>query len=92
MRTFDETVAQLGYETRRACPPVQTGVGRDRDLSLRTLREAGVSLTGRFLNGEGTTVRLADDLPQTAARADEAIRWLESALDELTRIRGQARS
>jgi putative flavoprotein involved in K+ transport len=46
MRVFDETVEQLGYESRRACPPIQTGVGRDRDLNLRTLREAGVTLTG----------------------------------------------
>jgi putative flavoprotein involved in K+ transport len=43
MHTFDETVEQLGHEMRLACPPIQTGVGGDRDLNLRTLRDAGVS-------------------------------------------------
>src|SRR6185436_2876126 len=57
--------------------PIQTGVGRERDLSLRTLRDAGAVLTGRFLEGDGTTVRFADDLPQNAARADEfALRFM----------------
>ena len=78
MRMFDETVEQLGHATRHACPPIQTGVGRDRDLNLRTLHDAGVTLTGRLLGGEGTTVRLADDLPQNAARGDEfARRFIE---------------
>ena len=94
MRVFDETVEQLGSESRRACPPIQTGVGRDRDLNLRTLRDAGVTLTGRFLDGYGTTVRLADDLPQNAARSDEFARrfmatpdmWLAMLGSSLTAV------
>ena len=88
MHTFDETVEQLGYETRRACPPIQTGVGRDRDLSLRTLREAGVTLTGRFLNGDRTIVRLADDLPQNVARSDEFAQHFMARVDAYIRDAG----
>ncbi len=88
MHTFDETVDQLGYEMRRACPPIQTGVGRDRDLSLHTLREAGVTLTGRFLNGDRTTVRLADDLPQNVAHADEFAQRFMAKVDAYIRDAG----
>jgi putative flavoprotein involved in K+ transport len=88
MHTFDETVEQLGYEMRRACPPIQTGVGRDRDLSLRTLREAGVTLTGRFLNGERTTVRFADDLAQNVARGDEFAQRFMTKVDAYIRDAG----
>ena len=88
MHTFDETVAQLGYETRRACPPIQTGVGRDRDLSLRTLRDAGVTLMGRFLNGDRTRVRLADDLAQNVARADEFALHFMARVDAYIRDAG----
>ena len=88
MRTFDETVEQLGYDTRRACPPIQTGVGGDRDLSLLTLREAGVTLTGRFVGGQGTRVRLADDLAQNAARADEFAQRFMSKVDSYVRDAG----
>jgi putative flavoprotein involved in K+ transport len=88
MRVFDETVEQLGYEIRRACPPIQTGVGRDRDLNLRTLREAGVTLTGRFLDGYRTTVRLAEDLPLNAARSDEFARRFMANVDAYIRDAG----
>ena len=88
MRVFDETVEQLGYESRRACPPIQTGVGRDRDLNLRTLREAGVTLTGRFLDGYRTTVRLAEDLPLNAARSDEFARRFMANVDAYIRDAG----
>ena len=81
MRMFDETVERLGYESRHACPPIQTGVGRDRDLSLLTLREAGVTLTGRLLSADGTRVRLADNLPQNAARADDFARRFMARVD-----------
>ena len=88
MHMFDETVAQLGDESRRACPPIQTGVGGDRDLSLRTLHEAGVTLTGRFLGAHGTTVRLADDLPQNAMRSDEFAQRFIAKVDSYIRDAG----
>jgi len=88
MHTLDETVKQLGYQTRLACPPIQTGVGRDRDLNLRTLRDAGVTLTGRFLGGNGTTVRFSDDLPQNAARADDFARRFVAGVDAYIRDAG----
>ena len=81
MRIFDETVEQLGYETRRACPPIQTGVANGRELSLATLSDKGANLTGRFLNGAGTTVHLADDLPLNASRSDEFCRRFLERLD-----------
>ena len=81
MRLFDDTVEQLGYDTRLACPPIQTGVGRDRDLSLRTLHESGVRLMGRYLDGEGRTLRLAEDLPHNAARSDEFARRFIAGVD-----------
>ena len=88
MHTFDETVTQLGYESRLACAPIQTGVGQDRDLTLRTLREAGVRLTGRFLYADRTTVRFADDLPQNAARSDEFAQRFMAKVDAYIRDTG----
>lgn len=55
-----------------ACPPMQTGVGYDRDINLRTLNAAGVKLTGPFIARDGFKVRLADDLESNGSRSDEA--------------------
>lgn len=82
MRIFDETVEQLGHETRRACPPIQTGVARGRELSLATLHDRGAILTGRFLGADGTTVHLADDLQLNASRSDEFCRRFLQRLDD----------
>ena len=81
MRVFDETIEQLGYETRRACPPIQTGVERGHELSLRTLMDKGVTLTGRFLGGDDTKIRQADDLQRNAANADEFARRFLARVD-----------
>ena len=81
MRLFDETVERLGHDTRLACPPIQTGVGGNRDLSLRTLHAAGVKLVGRYLDGEGRTLRLADDLRDNAARSDAFARRFMARVD-----------
>jgi putative flavoprotein involved in K+ transport len=85
MRIFDETVEQLGYETRRACPPIQTGVANGRELSLATLHDKGATLTGRFLKGEDTTVHLADDLQLNAKRSDEFCQKFLDRLDTYIR-------
>ena len=88
MRMFDETVEQLGHETRRACPPIQTGVARGRELSLATLHDRGATLTGRFVSGQGTAVHLADDLKLNASRSDEYCRRFLERLDDYIRSAG----
>jgi putative flavoprotein involved in K+ transport len=88
MRIFDETVEELGFETRRACPPIQTGVGRGRELSLTTLHDRGATLTGRLLSADGTIVHLADDLRLNASRSDEYCRRFLQRLDDYIRTAG----
>ena len=48
-----------------------TGHGGGHDLHLRTLRAAGVTLTGHFLGASDGRVRFADDLAETVAWGDE---------------------
>lgn len=48
-----------------------TGHGGGRDLNLRTLRDRGVILAGRFLGATGRRARFAPDLAETAAWGDE---------------------
>jgi putative flavoprotein involved in K+ transport len=88
MHVFDETVQQLGDAMRLACPPIQTGVAGGRELSLGTLHDAGVRLTGRFIAGEGRTVHLADDLRSNATRSDEYARSFVNRVDEYIRTTG----
>ena len=88
MHIFDETVEQLGYETRRACPPIQTGVGRGQELSLGTLYDKGAVLTGRLLEASGTHVRLADDLNVNASRSDDFADRFLKRVDDYIRTAG----
>jgi putative flavoprotein involved in K+ transport len=48
-----------------------TGHDGGRDLNLRTLRERGVTLTGRFEGASGASARFASDLAETVAWGDE---------------------
>ena len=82
MGVFDDTVEQLGHSLRLACPPMQTGVGWDRDINLRTLRAQGATLLGRFLAADGFTATFADDLNQSAARSDEAAVRFRAQVDD----------
>jgi putative flavoprotein involved in K+ transport len=79
---FEDTVEKLGHELRLACPPMQTGVGFDRDINLRTLAEQGVTLAGRFKGAEGTTAYFADDLPESGLRSDDAAIGLLKRIDD----------
>jgi putative flavoprotein involved in K+ transport len=90
MGTFDEPVDKIGHHLRLACPPIQTGVAGGRDINLTTLRRSGVTLTGRFVAGDGNTVRLADDLAANARRSDEAAIALRARVDDFIRERGLA--
>ncbi|MEX2547457.1 MAG: FAD-dependent oxidoreductase [Chloroflexota bacterium] len=87
MGVFDESVANLGHAMRLACPPIQTGVDGGRDLNLRTLAEAGVTLTGRLLGADGRRVQLADDLEANARRSDEAAVRFTTMVDDYVRDR-----
>jgi len=81
MGMFDETVEQLGYELRLACPPIQTGVAGGRDANLTIARNKGITLLGRFLSADGHTVHLADDLQRNATGSDKAAVGLRARLD-----------
>jgi putative flavoprotein involved in K+ transport len=81
MGMFEETVEQLGHPLRVACPPIQTGVAGGRDANLTIMRNAGATLTGRFLSGEGRKVYLADDLQANATGSDKAAVGLRARLD-----------
>ena len=48
-----------------------TGHDGGRDLNLRTLRERGVTLAGRFIGATGRRARFAPDLGETVAWGDE---------------------
>jgi len=88
MGVFNDTVEKLGHAMRLACPPMQTGVGWDRDINLRILHEAGARLAGRFIAGDGHTVKLADDLPSSATRSDEAAVRFRTQVDDFIREQG----
>ena len=53
-----------------------TGRGGGHDLHLRVLREAGVTLVGRFLGAEDGAARFAPDLAESVAWGDERYRQL----------------
>ena len=53
-----------------------TGRGGGHDLHLRVLREAGVTLVGRFLGAEDGAARLAPDLAESVAWGDARYRQL----------------
>jgi putative flavoprotein involved in K+ transport len=85
---FDDTVEKLGHELRLACPPMQTGVGFDRDINLRTLAEQGVTLAGRFKGADGTAAYFADDLPESGLRSDESALGLLKRIDQFITTNG----
>jgi len=78
---FDETVEQLGHAIRLTCPPIQTGVDGGRDQNLTIMRERGITLTGRFLNGDGFRVTFRDDLQSNASNGDNAAIALRERID-----------
>ena len=88
MGMFNDTVEQLGPALRLACPPIQTGVAGGRDINLTTMRQAGVTLTGRFAGANGKTVYLKDDLQENATGSDKAAVGLTTRLDAFIRDNG----
>ena len=69
---MDHTVESLPTPAARLAGNIlTTGHGGGRDLHLRTLRESGVTLTGRFLGADGHVARFAPDLEESVAWGDE---------------------
>jgi putative flavoprotein involved in K+ transport len=68
---YDQSVADLRSPTARLVANVQaTGHNGGHDLSLRTLREAGVTLAGRLLGSDEKRLHFASDLAESVAFGD----------------------
>ncbi|MGN6796633.1 MAG: flavin-containing monooxygenase [Gaiellaceae bacterium] len=69
---YDQPVADLRSPAARLVANVQaTGRNGGHDLSVRTLREAGVTLAGRFLGAENGRFHFAPDLADSVAFGDD---------------------
>ena len=68
---LDVPAAELPPEARLFANVLATGHGGGHDLTLRTLHDMGVELTGHFLGAEGNTAKFADDLAESVAWGDE---------------------
>ncbi len=88
MGMFEDTVEQLGEALRLACPPIQTGVARGRDINLSTMRDAGAKLLGRFEGAEGTRAHFRDDLQSNATGSDKAALGLITRLNDFIEKNG----
>ena len=88
MGMFDDKAEDLGYALRVACPPIQTGVDRGRDVNLTTMRDAGATLVGRFEGAEGTRARFKDDLQSNATGSDKAALGLSARLNDFIEKNG----
>jgi putative flavoprotein involved in K+ transport len=88
--TLDKTIDEMpDPDAARREPSVQL-VGRPRhgDVDLATLRTGGVRLAGRLTEVDGQTVRFADDLAETTARADAGMRRVLARIDAHTDANG----
>ena len=90
MGVFDRrTTVHVAPGAHSADPSVQL-VGRPdgRDVDLRSLQDRGVTLLGHLQGGDGTSIRLAPDLAETTARADERLTALLRRIDAYARAVG----
>lgn len=65
-----------------------TGHGGGHDLHLRTLREAGVTLTGHFLGAAGHEAQFAPNLEESVAWGDERYNQFAGLIRKLVQERG----
>ncbi|HEX6337291.1 MAG TPA: NAD(P)-binding domain-containing protein [Jiangellaceae bacterium] len=79
-RTVDE-VADID-KARRDPSSQLTGGSGGRGLDLSTLRDLGVTITGRLTGVDGHHVSFAPDLPATTAAADERLRRTLAKIDD----------
>jgi len=88
---MDQTVDELPAPAARlAANVLATGHDGGHDLSLRTLREAGVTLLGHFLGAESRRARFADDLGESVAWGDERYWEFMGRVRRLVEERGLA--
>ena len=86
---LDATVESLPSPAARLNANVlASGHGGGQDLNLRTLRNAGVTLTGHFLGVEGHEARFAADLRESVAWGDERYHDLVRLFRNLAQERG----
>jgi putative flavoprotein involved in K+ transport len=86
---IDAPVESLpGPEARLWANLLTTGRDGGRDLNLRVLRDAGVTLAGHFLGAEDGWARFAPDLAESVAWGDERYRLFCGLVDTLVRERG----
>jgi putative flavoprotein involved in K+ transport len=86
---LEQTLDDLPSPLARLAANFQTsGRDRGRDLNYRTLMTDGVTLTGRFLGGNGTTLRFAGDLPESVAWGDARYADICSLLRQAASDRG----
>ncbi len=77
---------------RLGANPIATGHGGGHDLSLRTLRAMGVTLTGHFLGAAGHEARFAPDLAETVAWGDARYREIMAQVLRVADERGLPRT
>lgn len=76
---FDQTPEALASPAARLAANVTaSGVEGGHDLHARILRDAGVTLVGRFVGCDGNRIRFADDLAESVA-------WSDARYDDLRR-------
>jgi putative flavoprotein involved in K+ transport len=86
---LDHTVESLPAPTARlAANVLTTGHGGGHDLHLRTLRAAGVTLTGHFLGAMDREARFAPDLAESVAWGDERYGQIVGLVRKLAEERG----
>jgi putative flavoprotein involved in K+ transport len=74
---FEAPLSSLpGPAARLGANPQASGHGGGHDLHYRTLRQAGVTLLGRFVAAEGRTARFAADLAESVTWGDARYRQL----------------
>jgi putative flavoprotein involved in K+ transport len=80
---LDRTIDQMPDQdaARREPSPQLIGCQDGRSVDLAALAGRGVRLTGRALDVDGHTMRMADDLPVTVADADLRMHRLLDRLD-----------
>jgi putative flavoprotein involved in K+ transport len=86
---MDQAVESLPVPTARlAANILATGHGGGHDLHLRTLRDAGVTLTGHFLGADDHEAHFAPDLGESVAWGDERYAQFATLIRDLVRERG----
>ena len=89
MGVVDDTVEDLESMEERFEPnPHVTGKDGGHTLNLHQFAQDGVTLLGRLEGGQGSKVRLADDLQDNLAKADKFAAQLKKGVDKFVEKTG----